>query len=1137
VSIKSDLYALGLVLYQMFTGRPAFPGTASLDLVWRRLEITPEPPSRVVEDMDPVVEGAILRCLEIDAQDRPDSALEVAAALASSASPAGDAVLKAILVCDPGDRNTRAQEVGEEIAATISRQQSQRARTLLGEHGGAALAGSNGLHMVFDRPIHAARFALAYQRALQELSGEQGVSMRARVGIHLGEVILRHDSTPAEPGRSLYPHVDAQARETAVRLTALAAPGQILLTRSAFDLARQSSIDGADDVRWLAHGSYEIEGLDEPIELFEVGIEGASPLRPPQESRRARRQIVQSTVAGWRPAPGLEMPLRPNWALDRKLSEGGFGEVWLARHRKTHEPRVFKFCYDATSLRALQREITLFRLLKETLGERSDINRIFDWNFDDAPYFIESAYTAGGDLAAWAAEQGGLAHIQLATRLEILAQVATALAAAHSVGVLHKDVKPGNVLMTSEGEGQVQIKLSDFGIGHVTERQRLAEAGITVVGLTEVNDASHGSPIGGTRLYMAPELLEGKPATVRADIYALGVMLYQMVVGDFSRALAPGWERGVPDPLLREDIAAAVDNFDQRLGDAARLADRLRRLESRRQERAARERQHAEAEQAKAALLRARRRRKFMGVLLIVVSVFAGSMVFQSRRIAREARAAEQVSDFLVELFEVADPYKAASNEITAREILDRGAARIDTELRDQPVIRARLMHIMGVVYGNLGLYPEAIALLEQALATRQKLHGPQHLEVAETQQALADVLTDNQEFVRAEELLREALDIRRELLGDEHTAVAQSLRSLANVLLEQKKPEQAEPLARQALDLRRQLLGESHPDIADSLQLLGTVLLVHQEYGEAESALREAVGMYRQLLGDDALEVAETTHLLAKTLIKQEKYADAEALLEQSLTIQRRILGENHISLANGLSEQADVALNRGEIERAEALFQKALGIYRASLDSERMPMGNILIKLAQLAERRGDHARAAPMAQEAVNVYRQAQHVKSRYFAAMLADLAFFQYAQGQLAEAEATYREALATFEQSTGTAAIDVEATRIHWIGLLIETGKVDEAAPLAQSLERYRTAEPDAADGWLAQHARSVLGAYLGRIGQPAQAEELLTRSYASLRESRGARDRHTYAALRRLVAFYEASAMPEKAARYRAMLR
>ena len=122
--------------------------------------------------------------------------------------------------------------------------------------------------------------------------------------------------------------------------------------------------------------------------------------------------------------------------VEEKLGEGGFGEAWLAVHEKTRDRRVFKFCYDPASLRTLQREITLFRLLKEELGDREDISRIVDWSFDEAPYFIESEYTEGGNLVAWAEEQGGLAEISLAVRLEIVAQVATALAAAHSVLVL-----------------------------------------------------------------------------------------------------------------------------------------------------------------------------------------------------------------------------------------------------------------------------------------------------------------------------------------------------------------------------------------------------------------------------------------------------------------------------------------------------------------------------------------------------------------------------------------------------------------------------------------------------------------------------------------------------------------------------
>ena len=164
-----------------------------------------------------------------------------------------------------------------------------------------------------------------------------------------------------------------------------------------------------------------------------------------------------------------------------------------------------------------------------------------------------------------------------------MAQVAEALAAAHSVGVLHKDIKPSNILVSERPGGAPRAQLTDFGIGLVQDRSLLQGRNFTVTGFTEHALTAERA---GTRLYMAPELLEGKPPTALADIYALGVVLYQVVTGDLMRALAPGWERDVEDELLREDIAWCVEGRpERRLGTAQQLADRLRGLEERRAQR------------------------------------------------------------------------------------------------------------------------------------------------------------------------------------------------------------------------------------------------------------------------------------------------------------------------------------------------------------------------------------------------------------------------------------------------------------------------------------------------------------------------------------------------------------------------
>src|ERR1700720_2500090 len=143
---------------------------------------------------------------------------------------------------------------------------------------------------------------------------------------------------------------------------------------------------------------------------------------------------------------GDTVPGREQWRLVRSMDVSGSSEVWLAENPKTHEQRVFKFAADGARLKGLKREITVSRFLRESLGDRPEFVRILEWNFETSPFFLESEY-AGANLAEWAETQGGLPKIPYELRLQLLVEVAQAVAAAHDIGVLHKDLKPANVLI------------------------------------------------------------------------------------------------------------------------------------------------------------------------------------------------------------------------------------------------------------------------------------------------------------------------------------------------------------------------------------------------------------------------------------------------------------------------------------------------------------------------------------------------------------------------------------------------------------------------------------------------------------------------------------------------------------------
>jgi serine/threonine-protein kinase len=424
-----------------------------------------------------------------------------------------------------------------------------------------------------------------------------------RIGIHLGEVIVQEHGAGPKP-RDL----QGIAVDTCARVMGLARGGQILVTRAVFDSARQmlkgEDLEGLVTLAWASHGRYLLKGVEEPVEICEVSETGHSPPRPPDTTEKARRHTSpeEEPVLGWRPGVGQTVG-RTEWLLEEKLGEGGFGEVWLGRHRRLNERRVFKFCFRADRIRSLKRELTLFRLLKERMGEHPNIVRLHEVFFEEPPYFLEEDYVEGRDLAQWCESQGGVAQVPLEVKLEIVAQVADALQAAHQCGVIHRDVKPGNILVARAKSairdpsglrpaavpGSAIAKLTDFGIGQVVSAEHLA--GITRAGFTQTLIATASSRT-GTQLYLAPELLVGEPATTRSDLYALGVVLYQLLVGAFPRPLTSDWTRDIADPLLRDDLWRCVAGRpEERFAGAGQLAENLRHYPERKAEHARRKAQ------------------------------------------------------------------------------------------------------------------------------------------------------------------------------------------------------------------------------------------------------------------------------------------------------------------------------------------------------------------------------------------------------------------------------------------------------------------------------------------------------------------------------------------------------------------
>lgn len=678
---------------------------------------------------------------------------------------------------------------------------------------------------------------------------------------------------------------------------------------------------------------------------------------------------------------GQPVPGRSSLVLERLLGRTHGNEVWLARQPRSREARVFKFALDSEHLHSLKREATVARVLHESLGERGDLVRVLDWNFEQPPFFLECEY-GGTALPEWAA-LGGLAALDRPQRINLFVQIAEAVAVAHGVGVLHKDLKPSNVLVAAHGDGW-QIRLGDFGNSRLLQPERLAELGITGLGLT-VEDGTAA----GTALYLAPELIAGQAPSIRSDVYALGVMLYQWLAGDLQRPLAPGWERDIDDPLLCADIASATDVDPQRrMQSVAELAGRLRELPRRHAEHQRRiEEAHAAARLRRVLERNAARRPWLIAAMLMLALGAVGSSLLwwrseQQRRIAEQqaARAEAAMRFFDQALATLSTGTSGYGHDPTIRQMLEYVSAPGNAALAGDPQVRGDLRTLMGRSWRLLGEPMQGAVEYRAAIDDYAQAFGADHERTLRARYALVRTLAYAQTtaaFAEAEALLAETDRLAGERLHQDNAVALQAALERGIYHLCRQQPDLALQALRRADALQRRIAADDaamaaliRADIADALRRTGQPqqalsgldaaaadpLLAPSRIGEVSSALLQAarahalhdLGRHAEALPMMQAAAEESSRYLGPddylTLTQHSALArihaalgDCAQALPLARDVQRRMLGRFGAQMQATLIETGhlgglelqcgDPAAGVGHLQQAERQLRLAFG------------------------------------------------------------------------------------------------------------------------------------------------------------------------------------------------------------------
>ena len=698
------------------------------------------------------------------------------------------------------------------------------------------------------------------------------------------------------------------------------------------------------------------------------------------------------------------------YKLLEQIGEGGFGVVFMAEQERPVRRRVaLKIIKPGMDTRQV---IGRFGAERQALAmmDHPNIAKVHDAGATEngRPYFVMEL-VQGVPITEYCDQ----CNLPTRERLELFVSVCQAVQHAHQKGVIHRDLKPTNVLVAMQ-DGRPAPKIIDFGVAKAIGQR-----------LTEHTLMTAFAQMVGTPLYMSPEQAELSPLGVdtRSDIYSLGVLLYELLTGvtpfdkdrlhsasydelrRIIREEEPPWPSARLSSLalreragVRETAKLATTVAERRRTDTRRLLQTVRgdldwivmkcldKDRNRRYETAnglAKDIQrHLNDEPIDArrptAAYRLKKfiRRNKVGVLAglaigaaLVAGLILASVGFvqarrQSRIATAEAVKSTAISSLLQKALQSANPDGAKGSDYTVRQLLDDIASNLGNELKDQPEARAAIHATTGNAYRRVGLLDKAEPHLKAALDLRRRIYGANHVEVARSLIDYGWILHERQEQGEAEARAREALAIHRKL-GLQNSETVEILSVLQLFLNDRYNYQEGEAIAQEALAIARQL-AEPPPDLANVLHRLAGPTIVRGDLIQGERLARESLALHRQLHGDNHPETAWGLFHVAWALRRQKRYDEAEAYYREALAIFRKHFDEAHSPVLQALEGLRTTLTAKGDeaaLKRlnSESAFRLSEAIERNDTDAgQRLRRGQTYRSLGKLQQAEEDFSRA---------------------------------------------------------------------------------------------------------------------------------------------------------------------------------